>query len=105
MQVSDFYAEIGRRLNDPRNERWTTDVLLTRMNRSQTKVVALTNSVKTKETLTATVSTSAVQLDTDVIDIIRVHILRSNGNWFKLDGILPDQLDFQMPNWQQIPDG
>ncbi len=105
MQVSDFYAEIGRRLNDPSNQRWSTDVLLTRMNRSQTKILVLTNSVKTKETLTATAATDTVQLDTDVIDIIRVDIQRTNGDWVKLSGLLRDQLDFKFPNWQQLTDG
>lgn len=105
MNVSEFYAEIGRHLNDPNNDRWSTSVLLTRMNRSQTKVLVLTNSVKTKETLTATAAQDTVQLDTDVIDIIRVDILRTDGSWFKLRGFLRDQLDFEFPNWQQLSDG
>lgn len=105
MQVSDFYSEIGRRLNDPNNERWSQSVLLTRMNRSQTKVLVLTNAVKTKETLTATAAQDTVQLDTDVIDVIRVDIQRTNGDWIKLQGYLRDQLDFELPNWQQLTDG
>lgn len=105
MNVTEFYEEIGRKLNDPNNDRWSKPVLLTRMNRSQTKVLVLTNSVKTKETLTATAATSAVQLDTDVIDIIRVDIQRTNGDWKKLRGYLRDQLDFEDPNWQQKDDG
>jgi hypothetical protein len=105
MQVSDFYSEIGRKLGDPNNERWTQGVLLERMNRSQTKILILTNAVKTKETLTATASTATVQLDTDVIDIIRVDIQRTNGDWVKLRGYLRDQLDFEFPNWQQEDEG
>lgn len=105
MNVSEFYAEIGRRLNDPNNERWSQSVLLTRMNRSQTKVVIMTNSVKTKETLTPVASTATVQLDTDVIDIIRVDIQRVGGDWVKLNGMLRDQLDFEVPNWQQLEEG
>jgi hypothetical protein len=105
MQVSDFYAEIGRLLADPNNQRWGQDVLLTRMNRSQTKVLILTNSVKTREVLTPVAATSAVQLDTDTIDIIRVDIQRTDGSWVKLRGYLRDQLDFEFPNWQQLEDG
>jgi hypothetical protein len=105
MQVSDFYAEIGRLLGDPSNDRWSQSVLLTRMNRSQTKIIILTNSVKTKETLTPVAATDTVQLDTDTIDIIRVDINRTNGDWFKLRGYLRDQLDFEVPNWQQFTDG
>lgn len=105
MIVSEMYAEIGRLLNDANNDRWSQSVLLGRMNRSQTKVLVMTNSVKTKETLTAVAATDTVQLDTDVIDIIRVDINRTNGSWFKLQGYLRDQLDFEFPNWQQLDDG
>jgi hypothetical protein len=50
-------------------------------------------------------STATVQLDTDVMDIIRVDILRVGGRWEKLNGMLRDQLDFANPNWQEIEDG
>ncbi len=105
MDVSAYYAEIGRLLSDPSNDRWSQSVLLTRMNRSQTKVQILTNAVKTKETLTPVAATKTVQLDTDVIDIIRIDIQRTDGSWFKLDGLTRDQLDFKYPNWQQLDDG
>lgn len=101
MNLTQIYGEIGRLLNDPQNQRWGTDVLLERINRSQTKVLVISNAVKTKETLTATVSTSTVQLDTDTIDVIRVDIQRTNGDWVKLRGYLRDRLDFEFPNWQQ----
>lgn len=105
MEVSDFYSEIGRLLNDPNNTRWTQDVLLKRMNRSQSNVLILTSSVKTLELLTPVAATPTVQLDTDVIDIIRVYIQRTNGDWIKLKGKFLDQLDYEEPNWQQIDDG
>ena len=105
MDVASLYREIGRKLNDPNNDRWSQSVLLDRINRSQTKIVVLTNSVKTKETLTAVAATTTVQLDTDVLDIIRVDILNTGGEWKKLRGFLRDQLDFEEPNWQQIEDG
>lgn len=100
MDVSDLYAEIGRLLNDPNNDRWSQAILLDRINLAQTAVLAYSNSVKTKETLTPVAGTPDISLDSDVMDIIRVHIMNSSGEWKKLDGILRDQLDFQDPNWR-----
>jgi hypothetical protein len=104
MDLSDLYSEIGRKLNDPSNDRWSQAVLLDRINRSQTKVLALTNAVKTKETLTPVAGTAEVSLDTDVIDVIRVHIKNSSGDWKKLRGVLRDQMDFEDPNWRNRDD-
>lgn len=105
MQVSDLYSEVGRLLGDPNNERWSQAVLLSRINLAQTKVLAYTNSVKTKETLTPVAATETVSVDSDVMDIIRVHIQRTDGSWFKLKPYFLEQLDFDYPNWQQIGDG
>lgn len=105
MDVSAMYAEAGRLLNDANNDRWSQADLLARFNLAQTKVLAYTNSVKTKETLTPTAGNPEVQVDTDVIDIIRVWKVDAQGNWRKLPGLLLDQLDFQYPNWQQLGDG
>ena len=105
MQLSEIQDECARLLGDPSHDRWSAETLLYRINRSCTKVVALTNSVKTKETLTAVASTATVSLDSDVIDIIRVDIKRTNGDWVKLRGYLRDQLDFENPNWQQLSVG
>lgn len=105
MDVSAIYQECGRLLADPSNDRWSQSTLLTRINMAQTKVLAYTNAVKTKETLTPTATNPEVQLDTDVIDIIRVDIVRSDGDVFKLRGYLREQLDFDFPNWQQLDDG
>lgn len=100
MQVSDLYSEIGRLLNDPNNDRWSQAILLTRINLAQTAVLAYSNAVKTKETLTPVAGTAEVSVDTDTMDIIRVHIKNSDGEWKKLNGILRDQLDFEDPNWR-----
>lgn len=105
MNVSEMYAEAGRLLNDPLNQRWTPDVLLSRFNFAATKVLAYTSSVKTLELLTPTAGNPEVQLDTDVIDIIRVDWTQTDGSIFKLQGYLRDQLDFQVPNWQQLNPG
>lgn len=105
MQLSQIYSEIGLSLNDPNNDRWSQSVLLPRINEAMTDILVQTNAVKTREDLTPVVSTREVQVDTDTIDIIRVHIMNSAGKWKKLDGILPEQLDFEYPNWQQKDDG
>lgn len=105
MNVTEMNGEIGRLLNDPNNQRWGTDILLFRMNQATTAVLAYTNAVKTKETLTPVASTAEVQLDTDVMDVIRVDIMNSNSEWKPLEGILRDQLDFKAPNWQQLSAG
>ena len=72
---------------------------------AQIAVQAYTNAVKTKETLTPVAATATVSLDSDVMDIIRVDIQRTSGDWVKLRGYLRDQLDFEFPNWQQEDDG
>lgn len=105
MDVNAMYSEAGRLLSDPNNDKWAQSVLLTRFNLAQTAVLAYTNAIKTKETLTPTASTAEVQLDTDVMDIIRVDIMNSSSEWKPLIGILRDQLDYEAPNWQQFSDG
>ena len=105
MNVTAMYAEIGRLLGDPNNDRWVVATLLARINLAQTRVLGLTNAVKTKEALTPVAGTATVSLDTDTMDIIRVHIKNSSGSWKKLDGILRDQLDFQSPGWRQFSTG
>lgn len=105
MDVSAMYGESGRLLNDPNNDRWSQAVLLSRFNLAQVAVLAYTNSVKTLEQLTPVAANPEVQLDTDVMDLIRVDIVRSDGNIFKLKGIFRDELDFYYPNWQNSNDG
>ena len=104
MELSELYTEIGQLLNDRNNQRWPKTVLLPRINQAQIQVLGYTNSVKTKETLTPVAGTADVQLDTDVMDIIRVYIKNSSDEWKKLGGMLRDQLDFTDPNWQNLDD-
>jgi hypothetical protein len=105
MDVSAIYSECGRLLSDPNNDRWNQAVLLARINLAQTKVIAYTNAIKERESLTPVSGTSTVSVDADTVDIIRVDIQRDNGDWVKLRGYLRDQLDFEDPNWQQKDDG
>lgn len=105
MDVSALNAEIGRLLADKNNDRWTSDILLTRINLAQTAILTYTNSIKTKETLTPVSGTPEVSVDSDTLDIIRVWIQDSSGEWKKLHGMLRDQLDFEDPNWRNRDDG
>lgn len=105
MDVASLYTEIGQLLNDASNQRWSESVLLTRINLAQTAVLSYTNAIKIKETLTPVAGTEDVQLDTDIMDIIRVWIKNSSGEWKKLHGYLRDQLDFENPNWRNLDDG
>lgn len=105
MNLSDLQAEIGRLLNDPSNQRWTTDVLTTRINQAQTIVQGYTNAVKTLETLTPVVDTATVSVNSGTLDIVRVRITRSNGDKEKLEGITVEELDFRYPNWENLGSG
>lgn len=105
MLVSALYTEIGQLLSDPLNNRWLPTTLLPRINLAQTKILSLTNAIKTKESLTPVAGTATVSLDTDTMDIVRVHIKNTSGEWKKLHGILRDQLDFENPGWRQLTAG
>ena len=105
MDLAGIWAETGRLLNDPNNDRWSQSVLTTRANLAATSILAYSNAVKTKETLTPVAGTATVSVDSDTMDIIRVDIKRDDGDWVKLHGYLRDQLDFEDPNWQQRDDG
>lgn len=105
MQLSDLYTQIGLALSDRNNTRWPKATLLPRINEAMTDILVLTNSVKTREDLTPVSATENVQLDTDTIDIVRVHIKNSDGDWKELPGRFIEQLDFEKPNWQQLEDG
>ena len=105
MLVSAIYSEAGRLLADPANERWVAATLLARINLACTNILSITNAIKTVEALNTVAGTEEVALDTDVLDVIRVHIKNVSGEWKPLTGILRDQLDFEDPNWQQRSDG
>lgn len=105
MNLSELQAEIGRLLNDPLNQRWSTSVLTARINEAQTIVNGYTNAVKTLETLSPTASTSAVSLNANTMDIYRVDMQRTNGDIFVLEGISRETLDFDYPNWMNLDPG
>lgn len=105
MNLTELQDEIGRLIGDPNHDRWTRDVLTSRINIIQTNILGYTNAVKVPEELTPVAGTSEVAVDSNTMDIIRVYIQRTNGSWFKLRGFLRDQLDYENPNWQQLEDG
>ena len=105
MTLLELQQECGRLLNDPSNQRWTSDVLTSRLNQAQTIVQGLTNAVKTVEVLTATVNTPQLTIDVDALDVLRVRLTLSNGSYKKLDGITREELDFRYPNWENFGAG
>lgn len=106
MNLSELQAECGRLLNDPGHSRWSTDILTARLNYSMTVVNGYTGAVKNSQTLTPTANTSVVPLtDSDVLDILRVYITRSNGDIERLEGISEEELDFLSPGWQNLDPG
>lgn len=105
MNVSQLYAEIGRLLNDPNNTRWTTDVLLIRMNQAQIVIQNYTRAVKTKETLTPTAGSSEVTVDSDTLNILRVTLTLGTGSVKVIEGITREELDYRYPNWMNLGSG
>lgn len=102
MNLEGIWAECGRLLNDPNNDRWSQSVLTTRANEAQTIVQALTKAVKVKETLTPTADTQEVTVDTATIDILRVVLTLPDGNKKPIEGISREELDYRYPNWENM---
>lgn len=98
-------AEIGRLLNDPNHDTWSTSVLHSREDLAQTEITGYTNSVKTKETLTPTADTAEVTVSELTIDIVRARWTLPNGEKKPLDGTPRAELDFRYPNWENWSPG
>lgn len=105
MNLSQIQAESGRLLNDPVFSRWTTDILLTRINFAQTEIQGFTNAVKTSESLTPVAGTATISLNANTIDIIRVNKTLTDGSIRPLEGINREELDFRYPDWRQWQPG
>lgn len=105
MDLSQIWAECGRLLNDPNNERWIQSVLTFRANQAQTIIQGYTKSVKTKELVTPTANVSQVTVDTDAMDILRVTLTKSDGNIKIIEGISREELDYRYPNWPNLDPG
>lgn len=101
MQLQDIWAECGRLLNDPNNDRWSTSVLTTRANLAQTDVQGQTKALKTAANNTPVAGTSELQLNVNCMNVIRATITRVNGSIFPFPGITRDELEFRYPDWQQ----
>lgn len=99
MNLTELQDEIGRLLNDPNHQRWSTDVLTTRINLAQTVVLSYTNAEKTSESLSPVANTAAVSLQNGVMDILRVTMQDTNGDVYPVDGYPKERLDYQFPNW------
>lgn len=105
MNLGQIWAETGRLLSDPNNDRWSQSVLTSRVNIIQTEMQGITNAVKTPETLTPTADTRTISVDADTMNIIRASKTLSSGEIRPFDGIAREKLDFLYPDWQQWNEG
>lgn len=102
MNLEGIWAECGRLLNDPINDRWSQAVLTSRANEAQTIVQALTKAVKVKETLNTVADTQEVTVNTSSIDILRVVMTLPNGDKKIIEGLSREELDYRYPNWENM---
>lgn len=105
MNLGEIHAECGRLLNDTNNERWITDVLTIRANRSQTKVLGYTNAIKSTELIDVVASSAAYVLSDNVLDVLTVVLYDANGVAVRLTPIDRFELDFKEPNWRNYEAG
>lgn len=105
MTLATIWAECGRLLNDPNNNRWSTDILTVRANEASAIIMGYTDALKTIETLTPTANQQQVTLNANTMDIIRVIIERQNGDQFPLDGTTEDDMDYYYPDWRNWDSG
>lgn len=105
MNQSEIWAEEGRLLSDPNNDRWSTSVLQARNNEAQTIVQSYTKAVKTSETLTPTADTSQVTINTATLDIMRVTLTLPTGSIKIIDGLSREELDYRYPDWENWDPG
>lgn len=101
MNLGQIWAETGRLLSDPNNDRWSQSVLTIRANIAQTKIQGYTNAVKTQEQVTPVANVAAISVNAKTMDIVRVSRTRSDGSIVPFDGITREKIDFLYPNWQQ----
>lgn len=105
MILSEIWAECGRLLNDPNNQRWTTDVLTFRANLAQTEIQGYTDAVKTAENLTPTAGTGTISVNSNTMDIVRANKTTVDGSIKPLKAINREELDFRYPDWRQWQPG
>ncbi len=105
MNLSQLFAEIGRLLNDPSNDRWSQSVLTTRINEAQTIVQGYTSAVKTKELLTPTADVAAISVSALTLDILRVTLTLPSGRVKPIEGISREELDYRFPDWMNLGSG
>lgn len=105
MNLTTAVSEIGRYLNDPNNERWTTDAIMVKINEAQKAIQADTRMLKTTETITPVADTSSNSLNARTMDVLRVTITNSNGDKKSIDGTSKEELDYSSPNWENLESG
>lgn len=105
MTRAEIEAEIGRLLGDVRHTRWSVGTLRSREEMAQKEVQVLTGAVKTVDTLTPVAETREVEVDSSVIDVVRVTLTDSDGVVTPLTGRGRLDLDYYLPNWENKDSG
>lgn len=105
MQRSDLESEIGRLLSDPNHDTWDLTGIRARIEEASAVIQALTNAVKTVETLTPTAETKEVSISDQTLDIARVTLTKSDGDVHILKGYSRENLDYYYPDWEDWTSG
>lgn len=105
MNLSGIWAECGRLLNDPNNQRWGTDVLTTRANAAQIEIQGYTKAVKTVATASMDAGVSGIVINGDTMDIVAATIQGADGSVKPFQIITREELDFRYPDWRQWQNG
>lgn len=109
MTRTELEAEISRLLGDPSQTRWSTTVIDSRLDSAQIDVQKYAKAVKTTATYTPTVNQETVQVNANVIDILRATFTLADGTILhEGNGFKPTtrwNLDMTMPNWPNLEAG
>ena len=105
MNLTQLEGEIARLLSDTSNDRWSLNVLTTRINIAQQVIQGQTNAVKTSESIVLIPQTASYSLNASTMDIIRVYKVYTDGSVRPLQGIEREQLDYRYPDWSQWNQG
>jgi hypothetical protein len=105
MQRTDLEAEIGRLLSDPNHDTWDLTGIRARIEEASAVIQALTNAVKTVETLTPTAETKEVSISDQTLDIVRATYTDAGGEVKVLQGKSREDMDFYYPGWENWDSG
>lgn len=105
MNLTQLQQEAARLLSDKNNDRWSLDVLTTRINLAQIEIQGYTAAVKTQYSLSTDAGVSNIVVNSDTMNIIRIVRQRSDGTLVPFQGKTNEELDYLNPDWRQWPIG